>query len=291
MTHPPQLDYGRRRSLLDRIGPRRVIVYATLLAGALAVALAYDPVMLRVRQWRAQRQAAERQRLCMIYTAPADRVVYEEDPARAAALIARDPLYYPVEAFDLATGQRVPSIDQPPVLREEPLWSQYNGAPRGTKRNVLFLHERISRSGGRQMVAVEMSSQLQSMEDGSLGIFRFLSCWPIDSETVEIDGGAPRRILLAADPISADLTQRFSPPFPLRVYAGQPDPHDASRFTIAYELRGHRGLIVGVLGDDSHVVLTPDIGQFERATGVKNYAVWQPQIPEGAATTVPSTLP
>jgi hypothetical protein len=24
---------------------------------------------------------------------------------------------------------------------------------------------------------------------------------------------------------------------------------------------------------------------------VKNYAVWQPQIPEGAATTVPSTLP
>ena len=287
MTHPPQLEYGQRRSLLDRIGPRRVVVYAALLA----VALAYSPVMSRVRQWRAQRQTAERQRLCMIYTAPADRVVYEEDPARAAALLARDPLYYPIEAFDLATNQRVPSIDQPPVLREEPLWSRYNDSAGATKRSVLFLHERTSRSGGRQMVAVEMSSQLQRMEDGSLGIFRFLTCWPIDSETVEIDGGAPRRILLSADPIAADPTRRFSPPFPLRMYAGQPDPHDPSRFTIAYELRGHRGLIVGVLGDDSRVVLTPDIGQLERPTMVKNYAVWQPQIPEGAATTAPSTLP
>ena len=289
--HPPQLDYGRRGPLLDRVGTRRVIVYAMLLAGALTIALAYDPIMWKLRKWRAQSQAAERQRTCMTYTAPADRVVYEEDPARAVALLARDPMYYPIEAFDLATGQRVPAIAQPPVLREELIWSRYNEAARGTKRNVVFLHERTSKSGLRQMVAVEMSSQLHRVEDESWGIFRFLSCWPVDSETIEIDSGAPRRELLAVDPITANLTERFSPPFPLRLYAGQPDPHDPSRFTIAYELRGHRGLLVGVLGDDSRVVLTPDIGRYERPAIVKNYAVWQPQIPDSAATTVPSGHP
>jgi hypothetical protein len=44
----------------------------------------------------------------------------------------------------------------------------------------------------------------------------------------------------------------------LRIFAGQPDPQDASRLMIPYELGGTRGVMVGRLQGDDTVPLVPD---------------------------------
>jgi hypothetical protein len=45
-----------------------------------------------------------------------------------------------------------------------------------------------------------------------------------------------------------------------RFYAGQPDPADASHFTIGYDLDGRRGAIDGRLKDNGRVEFKPDTG-------------------------------
>jgi hypothetical protein len=45
-----------------------------------------------------------------------------------------------------------------------------------------------------------------------------------------------------------------------RFYAGQPDPSDASRFTIDYDVDGRRGTIRGQLRNDGRVEFKPSIG-------------------------------
>jgi hypothetical protein len=45
-----------------------------------------------------------------------------------------------------------------------------------------------------------------------------------------------------------------------RFYAGQPDPADASHFTIGYDLDGRHGTIHGRLKDNGTVEFKPDIG-------------------------------
>ena len=44
---------------------------------------------------------------------------------------------------------------------------------------------------------------------------------------------------------------------PFRLYAGQPDPADPSRFTIDYACNGVRGTLVGTLGPDDTIALAP----------------------------------
>ena len=43
----------------------------------------------------------------------------------------------------------------------------------------------------------------------------------------------------------------------LRIFAGQPDPADASRFTIHFEMDGKAGVLVGRLTDDDTVLIEP----------------------------------
>jgi hypothetical protein len=47
----------------------------------------------------------------------------------------------------------------------------------------------------------------------------------------------------------------------LRVFAGQPDPADPSRFTIAYDVDGTPGVLTGRLKDDDTIELRPSTGK------------------------------
>ena len=55
----------------------------------------------------------------------------------------------------------------------------------------------------------------------------------------------------------------------LSVYAAQPDPADASHFTMAYDLDGKPGAIDGWLKPDGSVVLKPPVGKLVNS-------VWYP---------------
>ena len=88
-------------------------------------------------------------------------------------------------------------------------------------------------------------------------------------------------------PTLLDPAEPYAAPFPLRIFAGQPDPDDPARFTIPYELRGHRGTITGIVHDVDVVELIPDIGRHDKKRLVASS--WTPVTP--AAATGPAAAP
>lgn len=295
------LHYGKRQPLVDRIGRRRFIVYSIIFAALLSAALAYEPVVRRAQRWRAERAFFARQRQCMAYAPPADRVVYEEDPRRAAALQAQDPAYVSVTVFDLPTSLPTKPNGQPPVQYAERLWAEYNAglwypgpssAGPSSPRTVAFLHERTTPSGKRCLVAVELSAQVHRVAPGRWGIFRVLASSSFEEGSALESSPLPATETLHIDVDAAyppeplrQPSDAFVPPAPLRLYAGQADPIDPSRFTIPYEMNGERGVITGVLEDTGTVQLTPDDGRYERAENAVGYATWIPDIQRRSTST------
>ena len=295
---PPRLDYAQAQSIVSRMGLRRVIGLSVLVALVVAALVWWDPAVRRVQRWRSERAYRQLQQTCMTYAAPANRVVYEEDPADAAALQKRDSAYAPILQLDRATMTQIIRPGwQPPVQFTEPLWTKYSVGIRRlptTPRAVAFMGERRTKSGERRLVCVGIAIQAQQLADGRWSIVRWLQAWSFAPSSLDsADQTAPMGLMVidsdakrppgGSDPLTDDPDHPFTPPFPLRLYAGQPDPADASRFTIGYALQGRRGTISGVLQDDGSVLLTPDIGWHGR---LGTTVSWIPRLP--SAATVPS---
>jgi len=150
------------------------------------------------------------------------------------------------------------STPLPPCWIDFQTTSGITVAPRinrtGFGASLVFLHQRQSPAGTcRRIVAVDCytlylssASVLQAMQTTVVDPADPLSLASRPSASIqEMDGGYP--IGLQID-----------------VYGGQPDPNDASRFTIDYAIEGNRGVIDGQLGDDGSVNLkirpgSPDV--------------------------------
>ena len=157
--------------------------------------------------------------------------------------------------------------------------------------------ERKTPSGERRLVCVEVGVVAQQGADGRWGINRWLQAWSfrigsLDSAAQTAPMGqmiityeAPRPAG-GIEPLTDDPAKPFHPPFPLRLYAGQPDPGDRSRFAIPYTLSGQRGTISAVLQDDGHVLLTPDIGWHGR---LGTTVSWTPKLPRPSTTAPAAT--
>lgn len=171
--------------------------------------------------WRNAR-AVYWQRQCTGYAAPADRVVYEDDlPAGGVLTDGRGP------AWDAL----YPFID-------------YANASRPMTRAVLFLHGRQIRESRTQLVVIELESPDPEFGEIQLRVWTPYSTHAFDPlgarygiHTVSLPGleGAKH----------------------LRFYADQPDPRDASRFTIRYEAGGRKGTIDGTLEEGGGIGLRP----------------------------------
>ena len=111
---------------------------------------------------------------------------------------------------------------------------------------TVFCHQRTSATGVRRLVVVR--------RDGSFG-YQF-----IHEFVVTILDPAPLPWTGDAQPVGVEATSlgafahwiRLPPP--VRYYAGQPDPADASRFTIRYVADGREGLVEGKLSDAGNTV-------------------------------------
>ena len=102
---------------------------------------------------------------------------------------------------------------------------------------------------------------------------------------MNIHGGG--KLFGPSGPTLLDPAEPYTAPFPLRIFAGQPDPDDPARFTIPYELRGHRGTITGVVHDIDVIELIPDIGTHDKKYLVESS--WTPTLTPAA--TGPATAP
>jgi hypothetical protein len=225
------LEYASRRNCLRRRWRRLVLM--ALLVFMLAAGLWYrhdiDWAVRRGWLLRAQRQ-------CLNFEALPTRVVYEEDAARAHELLFQRG-YRPARLD--GGGQRVGAMWWPKEVSNYPEASRHFSAGDAA---LLFLHERKTASGR----AVLVCAMAWMDRTGSGPVVRFgvrvvtPATWHSDPQTA---GG------LLAFPIDV---VRYYERTPLRMYGGQPDAADSSRFTVEYELNGHRGLLVARVKDAVH---------------------------------------
>lgn len=214
---PPQLPYQSPPPAVRRRPGWWALATLLLAAGVAVLAgVAFGP-----RAWRDAR-AAYWKRQCGRYAAAADYVVYDEDPARGAALLQAGgtPLRY--NRARAAAGPPDPPASRPPDCWRT--MATINNAGIGADAPVVFLHDRASPDGERWLLAVSFEG------------WRGPRYWQFTSGVYGRDGTTMWQ---------GGVAIHKRPAGSLRMFAGQPDPADASHFTIGYELNGQPGTVDG----------------------------------------------
>ncbi|MDB5293142.1 MAG: hypothetical protein JWL69_4383 [Phycisphaerales bacterium] len=219
---------------------RRLTALALLIV-LCAVAIRYVPRMNR------RLDLLRCQGLAMTYAAPADHVVYERDPAKAAALLRSSPNYWAVN---------YPSEDGPIPLPSHtlaglgvvvdfvPEWRDFYRLASPPGRNtgaVLFLHKLRSPAGHERLVAVD---GFLSAGSARLRLARSVFTPAMLFSRPQFVTDDARFSLAELGELQAE-----------RVFAGQLDPADPSHFSILYETATGTGVIDGWLKDDDSVKL------------------------------------
>jgi hypothetical protein len=213
---------------------------------------------------------------CLQFSLPPDAVVYEEDPAGVAALLAGNPQYHPypfkrrssqhaapspataaalgVSDWDKLTAA-LPGFYSPPIMQGPRGYVFFTptalpgSPPPVIKPAVIFLHERTSPGGHRRLVCVSYGSQDDTF---SAQFVHGLNC---DTFTVA-PGTWGRPPALIPNGWGYDILTEWPRKPPLvRIFAGQADPNDRAHFTIRYQIWGQEDVLDGRLLDDDRVTL------------------------------------
>jgi hypothetical protein len=246
----------------------------------------------------ARRLEVVRQEAWLDYSIPPGTVVYEESPEEAARLMAGPGAeHYSNLKGQFDTDRGVPpgypfrlpvAWDGPAdweTLRFKDIYSRGN--------HVIFLHGLSSPGGNRRLVWVGLSGSEFFTAENSPGnlhryrinptlefvvvvfqpilTFDFVTqppAEPVDRTRVWhmyvsiLRGTDPANWMHVKWPSTSSATQgaSHSGGLPLRLYAGQIDPHDPSHFTIDYVLPNQRGTIDGWLLDDDRLRFEPRAG-------------------------------
>jgi hypothetical protein len=115
---------------------------------------------------------------------------------------------------------------------------------------VVFCHERISPGGHARLVAVLFL--------GNGGFGDRLDKEPVAQVYAATAWNGIKRLRnCGVLPAAPDPSRAKYLPMPQRIYAGQVDPADSSRFTVEFEQPGgDHGLVMGRLNDDDSVEVT-----------------------------------
>lgn len=239
LTYAPPPPWHRRRRFRRAVG-------VVLLLAATVVGWRYTgPAWARGRLLYLQHK-------CLAYTAPPDQVVYEQDPARAAALLAQPGYANPAAAGSSTEAALTPRCWAeacrlagglaPPTSAGGSAAAVLGGA--GPSGATLFLHERRTPSGQRRLVAIQTVPGLPVLvgtvpvlvEPGSLTA-------PPKPHAPTIDADFDLR--LPANPTG----RRY------RYFAGQPDPADPAHFTVRFLADDVPGTVEGWLRDNDRLDL------------------------------------
>lgn len=231
------------------------------------------------------REAQALQQQCMTYEFPPDQIAYAEDPAGVEQMNATSrtvPAGTPISRY---FPHRMPDIWSDPVALAPPksvdqlerIVGVVSGPTATQRGGLVYLHERRTPSGKPRLVAIRVLGEPSIV--GALDLDRTMANTVVNmtrqlfvlvSEPAAPDSGggiSMRRAstdLLTFDSTGDDATlvtagttrdstikPVIEPHSVLRLYAGQSDPNDATRFTIPYELDGARGSIAGFVLEES----------------------------------------
>ena len=256
----PPLAYAPRGRWAWRL-PRRYVLAA---AG----------VALAIVAWRWSGDAARAaqvlywSRQCMHYSPPANLVVFEQDATEAARLMGAGAGYQLTNAGEA----------DPPHAWLSP--APYAYVPQsGWAPQVAFMHGRRSADRPARLVVVELLAMREPHTINHTVLFH-----PRVFATSLVR--PPTQVRRNEDTIRISL----APDERLRIFAGQPDPRDPSRFTVECVIAGDRGTIEGVLQADDVVSFRPVAGEaLKRRWRRWDRSATQPWwdgVPEGG----PSTL-
>jgi hypothetical protein len=223
MTQPIQLDYGRNPPRWRR---RKVWIKATIL---LAVALSALVTWRHARQWYYQwayrREAARWYAQAANWVEPPTKLKYTENPSDFAG---KSPRFYSVRSspkiafmsFGGSPVEHLPLFDTTgrPILAASP------------DEAMLLMHERTTPAGLTRLIAVR-----KPFFEGNKLRFPFDTIGLLNKDYRCLRGGT----------VTLDMTG-ICGPGEIRIFAGQPDPADKSRFAISFEARGRRGYFDGV---------------------------------------------
>jgi hypothetical protein len=201
-------------------------------------------VALAIVAWRWGGEAARAakviywSRQCMRYAPPADLVVFDQDAPHIARLMSA------------GAGYRVSTAGEadPPHAWLSP--APYAYVPQsGWAPHVAFMHGRRSGDGPERLVVVEFLPLREPHTVNHTVLFH-----PRVFATSVVR--RPTQVRRNEDTIRISL----APDERLRLYAGQPDSRDPSRFTIDCVIAGERGTIEGRLHADDVVAFRPVAG-------------------------------
>lgn len=177
-------------------------------------------------------------RQCENYQLPPDTVVYETDPSLAGAY-AKNPLYVCLAGNPPSVSRRAP------LLMSSPWNFTY------FSDDAVFCHWRTSPSGNRRLIIV--AGFLDGVPDAMVFDPGSLMTPPVELSTTGVPPWSKYEILTATNnPFAAEFWAWHNNPL-FTLYAGQPDPHDASHFTFRYVAKRGSGTIDGWLLDNDKV--------------------------------------
>lgn len=270
---PVPLDYAPRVPWHRRRRFRRLAIGLILAATVGCLFLWRDALWLRAQVLYWQRQCAQS-------VLPADRIVYETDPQKAAELLGQR------QYVNDAASRGMPDVVaswHPAVWRElhDLLIPPQPGLRfMSEKTPVVFLHERTSRRTGlRRIVVISYWGKNFLLPTEGREDWGELMCATV-LEPVGLVGSMPipaqSRLhcsLEAAVPFAAKPQTPQQPTtrsMVQRIYAGQADPNDSSRFTIECETESGRMQIEGWLEADGTSVAFTAPGPRSSSAGKEN---------------------
>jgi hypothetical protein len=199
--------------------------------------------------WRQIKEQGARmywERKCLDYRVPAGTIFYSNDPQDLSALKSA-PQY-------VTTGPRWPG--GPYAIRPNRLLEKLTNC---AVLPALFVHGRNAPSGPQRLVLVQMGRLAGDP-------FSRISLSPVNLQPLGSSGTTPGTYIRG-------LEMCLKPTDIVRLYCGQPDPNDASHFTIDYDLNGTRGTIDGKLTSGGTITLTPRSG---RVVLLGSTSFWSP---------------
>ncbi len=222
---------------------RRVQYLAVSLAILAAIPLLVwqAPPLLRSIVWRYYYHEA------MSLSAPASRVVYDEDPANQQALLTSSPDY---RFLNFATNGWLPF-----VAWNEPVLQKIEDADANKRVPPFCLFAGWRQATGQKHCLLLVYPAGNGMRCGPVGASGDMqvkiSPW---AETISPNTSIDCTIGLV--PLAdRSLADNAKTPLYLRCYAGQSDPNDSSHFTIGYTLGPQSGIIDGYLHADNSLTL------------------------------------
>ena len=219
-----QLEYEQKRASLRRRRIATLLAVIVLLCSVTPFAVRY--AKMAGERWRVNRLYRE----CAAHMSPAPTVVWEEHAEQVKQL--RD--YEIVGSHHGNAAYVVPAK-----------WRNLNAAigQQIQTWGTLFLHERATPNSKRKLlVGVDVAGWSRG---GPVVLF---------ARVRTIAPAAPMRLPTQAK-VEHPSVMLATSESPLRLFAGQPDPNDASHFTVDYAVGDVKGIIDGWLKEDGSVLL------------------------------------